>query len=170
MSSSLFSLVLPSFILYDMVLYVWTLVFLFSTFLSDLCSKPMCPQVFIHCWNMTISSYSPSLSIFPYMLSVFCISFCLNHLRQLTSLVSQDHSDTRVLFKSVTVSFFLDFNTITFSYFHHSLGLLNGLGFISIFYMVCLGLFFLKCGNGWWPSGTSLLPLIVLSASYFYCL
>ena len=39
---SLFSLVLPSFILYDMVLYVWTLVLLFSTFLSVLFLKPVC--------------------------------------------------------------------------------------------------------------------------------
>jgi hypothetical protein len=48
---------------------------------------------------------------------------------------------------------------------------LNGLGFISICHIVCLGLFFLMCGNGWWPSGTSLLhPSTVLPSSYFYCL
>jgi hypothetical protein len=75
--------------------------------------------------------------------------FSLNHLPQFTSLVSQDRSDTQLLFKPVEVSFFLDVNTITFSFFHHSLGLLNGLGFISICHIVCLGLFFLMCGNGW---------------------
>jgi hypothetical protein len=136
-----------------------------------LCSKPVCLQVFIHCSNMTISSYFPSLRIFPYMLSDFCISFCLFCFLWTTHHSSPVLCRRTAVTQPVKVSFFLDVNTITFSFFHHSLGLLNGLGFISIFYIVCLGLFFLKCGSGWRPSGTFLLhPFIVLSPSYFYCL
>lgn len=102
-------------------------------------------------------------------LSVLCfLRFTYHNLLALYHRTAVTHE---CCLKPVKLSYFLDINTITFSFFHHGLGLLNGLGFFSIFYMVCLGLFFLQCDNGWWPSGTSLLhPFILLSSSYFYCL
>lgn len=119
---------------------------LFSLFwVQNLCA-PMSLFI-VETWPNLLTLHHYVLFLTCFLCSVshsVCSMFILDHLSQFTSFVSQDCSDTWVLFKPVKVSFFLDVNTIIISFFHHSLGLLNGLGFISIFYMVCLGVFFLK--------------------------